>query len=215
MLPDVNGLTSGHACQVLFQDITAHLCGHPLGLQQCMHAQAVQRCEEPFGFSDQDVLLFRAGRQQRHDQLPDDGGHRPVAARGFRSEHGFDPGSVAEGQPDADVHRPFFVEWQQLAKQRHDCLVPGRVPGRRRQDCVQRILEAAGDPLDHHGEGMDQQLIAVREIVPDGAHCQPGFIGNLPEGSPFQTIGCDDPEHGVDNVLAPGSGIYNFGHMSF
>jgi len=47
------------------------------------------------------------------------------------------------------------------------------------------------------------------------AHGQSGFVGYFPEGCPFQAIAGNDPEYSLDNFLAPGFGINNFGHQSF
>ena len=88
-----------------------------------MHRQPVQGGEQALGFGDQ---LRPAGHrrppcivlvQEPGDQLPDDGGHRPVAPVRLGGQEGPDPRGVLEGQPRAGVQGAFFVQGQEFAQQ--------------------------------------------------------------------------------------------------
>ena len=81
----------------------------------------------------------------------------------------------------------------------------------RRQGCS----KAAHDAVHYHCEGEGEQFLAPGEVVPDGTDSQPGLIGHFPQRGPLQPVTCDDPENGFDHVLAPGFGIYDFGHYFY
>lgn len=103
--------------QVSREDVAAHLCCHPLGLQQCVHAQAVHGGQEPFRFSHERLLRVSFSRVQDHDEATNDGGHGAVAAFGFGGQDGLDPGSMPERHPHASVHRELFVQGQELTEE--------------------------------------------------------------------------------------------------
>ncbi len=176
-----------------------------------MHAQTVEGGQEPLSLGDEAFLGAFSGIQ-RHDQTPDDGGYGTVAALGFCGQHRFDACSMAEGHPDAGIHGQFFVEGKELAEQVQDGHVLFLASGWLGFDCTECGLEPAGYTVDHCAEREGQQLVAAGEVVAHRAHCQPRLIGYFPQGRPFQAITGNDPKNSVDDFLAPGFGINNFGH---
>lgn len=177
-----------------------------------MHAQPIHGGQKPLSLGDKILLVVSLGRVQEKDQAAHDRGHRPVAALSFRGQDRLDTGSVPESHPHAGVDGEFLIQGQELAQDVQD----GSVLFRGAEDFLlylrQGGFEPSGDAVYHCPEREDEQFIAAGKIVTHRAHSQPGFIRYFPEGGPLQAITGDDPEYGVDDFLAPGFGINNFGH---
>lgn len=195
------------------EDIAAHLSGHPLGLQQSVHAQPVHGGEEPFRFSDEGLLRVSFTGAQEHDEASDDGGHGAVAALGFVGQDGLDTGSVPERHPHACVYCQFLIQGQELAQEIQHSLVLIRTFRGRLLDSCECHLETSCDAIDHRPEGENQKFITAGEVVPHRANSQPRLVSYFPQGCPFQAVAGNDPEDGLDNFMAPGFGINNFGHQ--
>lgn len=198
--------------QVGGEDVAAHLSGHPLGLEQRVHAQPVKGGQEPLGFRHECLMGLGFPGAQKHDETPDDGSYGTVAPLGFCGQYRFDACSVTEGHPDAGIHRQFFVQGKELAEQVQDGRVLFLAAERLRFDGGERGLKPAGNTVNHRAEREGQEFVAAGEVVAYRAHCQPGLICYFPQGCPFQAITGNDPENSLDNFLAPGFGINNFGH---
>ena len=195
------------------EDIAAHLGSHPLGLQQRVHAQAVHGRQEPLRLCDEGLLGIGSPGAQVHDQAPDDGRYSAVASLGFGCEDGFDAGGMPECHPYARIDGEFFIQGQELAQKVQYCSLLFRGVRRFLFDSCHGGLKPPGNPVNDSAKGKHQEVVAAGKVVPDGAHCQSGFIRHFPEGCPFQAIAGNDPEYGLDNFLAPGFGINNFGHQ--
>lgn len=193
-------------------DIAAHLRCHPLRLQQGVHAQAVHRGQESFSLGNQGLLGIGPSGVQEHDQAPDGGSYGAVAALGFGCQDRFDPCCVPESHPHAGVHGELLIQGQELAKEVHHCRKLFRTSLRLLFDECQGFFQPCSNAVNDSAEGEHQEVVAAGKVVPDRAHSQTGLIRYFPEGRPFQAIAGNDPENGLDNFLAPGFGINNFGH---
>lgn len=195
------------------EDVAAHFSGHPLGLQQGVHAHPVHGGEEPFSFSDESLLHISFTRAQQHNEASHNGGHGAVTAFGFVGQDGLDPGRVPERHPHASVYRELLVQGQELAQEIQHSLVLAGAFRHGFFDGRECRLKTPCDSIDHRPKGEDQKFITAGEVVPNRANRQPCFVGYFPEGCPFQAVAGNDPEDGLDNFMAPGFGINNFGHQ--
>lgn len=110
-------MSGGQAPQMPVQDVMAHLRRHPGRLQEGVHAQSVQRRQQPLCLDRQLLLPVAVVRYQSSYHLPDDGSHLPVAPIGNGCEEGTDPGCILEGHPHAGVHGTFVVKRQKFTQQ--------------------------------------------------------------------------------------------------
>jgi hypothetical protein len=200
--------------QVPLKHVTAHLSGHPAGLQQGMHAQPVQGGQEPFRLHHQ-VLLRLILREQGGNHGPNDHGDMAVAPVGFRGKERPDPRRVLEGQPGAGLHSCFLIQGKHAAQQGQDGLPLfraglGSAPHRRQQG-----LEPANHAVHHSAERERQEFLAAFEVVPDGTNREPGLVRHFPQRGALQPVDGDDTENSLDYILAPGISVYYFGHHSY
>lgn len=124
------------ARQMGFEHIPAHFPGQPRRLQERVHRQPVQGGQKALRLGDQlfPAAFRRPGVpcrivprriafcqpvccQKTGDQLPDDGGHRPVAPVRLGSKKGPDPCGIFEGKPRTGVQGTLFVQGKELAQQ--------------------------------------------------------------------------------------------------
>lgn len=112
------------------EDVTAHLGRHPFGLEKGVHAQAVHGGQEPFSLCDKALPGCSFAGAQQDDEASDNGSDGAVAAFGLGSQDRFDPGSVAEGHPNAGIHGEFFVQGKELTQEvQHRGVLPGAALG--------------------------------------------------------------------------------------
>ena len=180
-----------------------------------MHAKAVHGGQEPFSLCDKALPGFGFAGAQQDDEASHNGSDCAVTAFGLGSQHWFDSRSVAEGHPNAGVHSELFIQGKELTQEvQHRGVLPGAARSFAFNGKQSR-LQPAADTVDDGGKGEHEKLVAAGKIVPHGAYGQSGFISYFTKGCPLQTVACDDPEDSLDNFLAPGFGINNFGHQYF
>ena len=87
-----------------------------------------------------------------------------------------------------------------------------RGAGLRLREALIGCRQPADDAVHDDPEGVGQELVTAGEVVPDRPDRQFRLVRDFAEGSPFESVCCDDPEDRFDHFLAPQSGVDKFGH---